>query len=130
MLYIQDDVYKEYVNMMMNIVILSMILCISLSFWIISITASTYYGTLRPISPWRWLFSVIAPIIIVSRGLKKKSLDSSGALGGLLVGFLLTIANFSFFSALLTFFFTSSKLTKWRGEMKKRYDSEYKEGKG
>ncbi|KAM5172947.1 transmembrane protein 19 isoform 2-T5 [Mantella aurantiaca] len=128
MLYIQDDVYKEYVNMMMNIVILSMILCISLSFWIISITASTYYGTLHPISPWRWLVSVIAPIVIVSQGLKKKSLDSSGALGGLLVGFLLTIANYSFFSALLTFFFTSSKLTKWREEMKKRYDSEYKEG--
>ncbi|KAM5172951.1 transmembrane protein 19 isoform 3-T6 [Mantella aurantiaca] len=82
MLYIQDDVYKEYVNMMMNIVILSMILCISLSFWIISITASTYYGTLHPISPWRWLVSVIAPIVIVSQGLKKKSLDSSGALGG------------------------------------------------
>ncbi|XP_068132774.1 transmembrane protein 19 [Hyperolius riggenbachi] len=128
MLSIQDDVYKEYVNMMMNIVILSMILCISLSFWIISITASTYYGTLRPISPWRWLFSVIVPVVIASRGLKKKSLDTSGALTGLLIGFLLTVSNFSFFSALLTFFWTSSKLTKWRGDLKKSYDSEYKEG--
>ncbi|XP_056430093.1 transmembrane protein 19 [Hyla sarda] len=128
MLFIRDDVYKEYANMMLNIVILSMILCISLSFWIISITASTYYGTLRPISPWRWLFSVIIPIVIISRGLKKKSLDNSGALGGLLVGFILTVANYSFFSALLMFFFTSSKLTKWRAEIKKKYDSEYKEG--
>nr|DBA31135.1 TPA: hypothetical protein GDO54_007032 [Pyxicephalus adspersus] len=82
MLYIQDEIYKEYLNMMMNIFILSIILCISLSFWIISITASTYYGTLRPISPWRWLVSVITPIIIVSNGLKKKSLDNSGALAG------------------------------------------------
>ncbi|XP_077121402.1 transmembrane protein 19 isoform X2 [Ranitomeya variabilis] len=170
MLFIRDDIYKEYANMMMNIFILSMILCISLSFWIISVTASTYYGTLRPISPWRWLLSVIIPIVIVSHGIKKKSLDSSGALGGLLiagrpseaevncwqgtaltvllipaastchtddtwisfiwllVGFLLTVANYSFFSALLMFFFTSSKLTKWKGEAKKKFDSEYKEG--
>ena len=27
------------------------------------------------------------------------------------------------------FFLTSSKLTKWKGEAKKRLDSEYKEGK-
>lgn len=45
-----------------------------------------------------------------------------------MVGFILTIANFSFFTSLLMFFLTSSKLTKWRGEMKKRLDSEYKEG--
>ncbi|XP_075456350.1 transmembrane protein 19 [Ascaphus truei] len=128
MLFIQDDLYKESVKMMMNIVILCMILCISLSFWIISITASTYYGTLRPISPWRWLVSIVIPVIIATRGIKKKSLDHSGALGALLVGFILTVANYSFFSALLTFFFVSSKLTKWKGEVKKRFDSEYKEG--
>lgn len=27
------------------------------------------------------------------------------------------------------FFLSSSKLTKWKGEVKKRLDSEYKEGK-
>ncbi|KAM4678201.1 transmembrane protein 19 [Discoglossus pictus] len=128
MLFVQDDLYKEHVKMMMNIILLCMILCISLSFWIISITASTYYGTLRPISPWRWLASVVIPAVIASHGIKKKSLDHTGALGGLLVGFILTVANYSFFSSLLVFFFTSSKLTKWRGEAKKRYDSEYKEG--
>ncbi|KAM4747044.1 transmembrane protein 19 isoform 1-T2 [Rhinophrynus dorsalis] len=128
MLVIQDDLYKEYVKMMMNIVILCVMLCISLSFWIISISASTYYGTVRPISPWRWLVSVVIPVVIASHGIKKKSLDNSGALGGLLVGFILTIANFSFFSSLFTFFFISSKLTKWKSEVKKRFDSEYKEG--
>lgn len=30
--------------MITNIVILSLIICISLAFWIISMTASTYYG--------------------------------------------------------------------------------------
>lgn len=59
---------------------------------------------------------------------KKKSLDHSGALGGLVVGFILTIANFSFFTSLMTFFLSSSKLTKWRGNIKKQLDSEYKEG--
>ncbi|KAJ8783663.1 hypothetical protein J1605_008706 [Eschrichtius robustus] len=47
---------------------------------------------------------------------------------GLVVGFILTIANFSFFTSLLMFFLSSSRLTKWKGETKKRLDSEYKEG--
>ncbi|XP_042191784.1 transmembrane protein 19 [Callorhinchus milii] len=114
--------------MMSNIIILILIVSVSLSFWIISMTVSTYYGTLRPVSPWRWLFSVLIPLIISSRGLKNKSLDHSGAIGGLIVGFILTIANFSFFVTLLTFFITCSKLTKWRGNMKKLVDAEYKEG--
>ncbi|XP_067420122.1 transmembrane protein 19 isoform X2 [Emydura macquarii macquarii] len=128
MSYQQEDFYKEYIKMMTNIVILSLLICISLSFWIVSMTASTYYGTLRPISPWRWLFSVLVPLMIASQGFKKKSLDHSGALGGLVVGFILTVANYSFFTALLTFFVTSSKLTKWKEDVKKRLDSEFKEG--
>lgn len=47
----------------------------------------------------------------------------------MLVGFALTMANMSFFAALLTFFITSSKLTKWKGDIKKQIDSDYKEGK-
>lgn len=43
-------------------------------------------------------------------------------LSGLIVGFILTIANFSFFTSLLMFFLSSSKLTKWKGEIKKRLD--------
>ncbi|XP_078075898.1 transmembrane protein 19 [Mustelus asterias] len=120
--------YRELVNMMENIIIFSFIVAISLSFWIVSMTVSTYYGTLRPVSPWRWLFSVLVPLIITSRALKKKSLDRSGAVGALIVGFILTIANLSFFSALLTFFVSSSKLTKWKTEAKKHLDAEYKEG--
>jgi uncharacterized membrane protein len=50
-------------------------------------------------------------------------------LSGLVVGFIITIANFSFFTSLLMFFISSSILTKWKGEIKKRQDSEYKEGK-
>ncbi|XP_054301412.1 transmembrane protein 19 isoform X2 [Pongo pygmaeus] len=79
---LNDNICKRYIKMITNIVILSLIICISLAFWIMSMTASTYYGNLRPISPWRWLFSVVVPVLIISNGLKKKSLDHSGALGG------------------------------------------------
>ncbi|XP_055091625.1 transmembrane protein 19 isoform X2 [Symphalangus syndactylus] len=82
MIDLNDSICKRYIKMITNIVILSLIICISLAFWIMSMTASTYYGNLRPISPWRWLFSVVVPVLIVSNGLKKKSLDHSGALGG------------------------------------------------
>ncbi|OBS82259.1 hypothetical protein A6R68_23749 [Neotoma lepida] len=125
---LDDNSCKKYIKMITNIVILSLIISISLAFWIMSMTASTYYGNLRPVSPWRWLFSVVVPVLIACNGFKKKSLDHSGALGGLVVGFILTIANFSFFTSLLMFFLSSSKLTKWKGEVKKRLDAEYKEG--
>ncbi|XP_023376648.1 transmembrane protein 19 isoform X2 [Pteropus medius] len=114
--------------MITNIVISSVIICISLAFWIMSMTASTYYGNLQPISPWRWLFSLVVPVLITAHGFKKKSLDHSGALGGLVVGFILAISNVSFCTSLLMFFFSSSQLTKWKGKIKKRLDSEYKEG--
>ncbi|KAM8820802.1 TMM19 protein, partial [Eudromia elegans] len=128
MSYYQEDFFKDYLRMMTNIVILSLLICISLAFWIVSLTASTYYGTLQPISPWRWLFSVLVPLVIATQGFKKKSLDHSGALGGLVVGFVLTVANYSFFTSLFVFFVTSSKLTKWKKDVKKKIDSEYKEG--
>ncbi|XP_062860417.1 transmembrane protein 19 [Trichomycterus rosablanca] len=114
--------------MMTDIIVLCFTLAISLSFWIISITVSMYHGTLQPLSPWRWLFSVLVPVILTSRAFKKKSLNISGALAALLVGFILTLANTSFFAALFAFFITSTKLTRWGGAVKKRIDSEYKEG--
>ncbi|KAM4671781.1 transmembrane protein 19 isoform 4-T4 [Amazona ochrocephala] len=128
MTYCEEDFFKEYLKMMANIIVLNALICISLVFWIVSMTASTYYGTLRPISPWRWLFSILIPLTIATQGFKKKSLDHSGALGGLVVGFILTVANYSFFTSLFVFFVTSSKLTKWKKDIKKQIDSEYKEG--
>ncbi|XP_071623106.1 transmembrane protein 19 isoform X5 [Heliangelus exortis] len=124
----QEDFLKEYVKMVVNIVFLNLLICISLVFWIVSMITNMYYGTSQPISPWRWLFSVFVPLIIATQGLRKKSLDHTGALGGLVVGFILTIANYSFFTSLFVFFVTSSKLTKWKKDMKKQIDSEYKEG--
>lgn len=41
---LDDSTCKKYIKMITNIVILSLIICISLAFWIMSMTASTYYG--------------------------------------------------------------------------------------
>lgn len=58
------------------------------------------------------------------------SLNKTCFSSALLVGFVLTMANYSFFSSLLAFFITSSRLTRWGAEQKKKIDAEYKEGEG
>ncbi|XP_034382606.1 transmembrane protein 19 isoform X2 [Cyclopterus lumpus] len=123
-----DLLMKESIKMMTDMIVLCSTLALSLSFWFISIAISIYSGTLQPVSPWRWLFSILVPLMLTVRGMKRRSLNSSGAFGALLVGFVLTMANYSFFSALLAFFITSSKLTKWGEVQKRKIDSEYKEG--
>lgn len=123
-----DVLMKESIKMMTDMIVLCATLALSLFFWVVSLTISTYYGTLQPVSPWRWLFSILVPLVLTLRALKRSSLTHSGALGALLVGFVLTMANYSFFSALLAFFITSSKLTRWGGAQKKKIDAEYKEG--
>lgn len=39
-------------------------------------------GTLQPVSPWRWLFSILITLVLTARALKRRSLDYSGALAG------------------------------------------------
>lgn len=119
---------KESVKMMTDMIVLCATLALSLFFWITSLFLSFFSGTLQPVSPWRWLFSILVPLTLTVRAVKRRSLDRSGALGALLVGFVLTMANYSFFSALLAFFITSSRLTRWGGEQKKKIDADYKEG--
>ncbi|XP_031152804.1 transmembrane protein 19 [Sander lucioperca] len=119
---------KENIKMMTDMIVLCATLALSLFFWVLSLIISTYSGTLQPVSPWRWLFSILVPLVLTIRALKRGSLNYSGALGALLVGFVLTMANYSFFSSLLAFFITSSKLTRWGGAQKKKIDAEYKEG--
>ncbi|XP_061770332.1 transmembrane protein 19 isoform X1 [Nerophis ophidion] len=119
---------QNNLKMMADMILLCATLALSLFFWMLSLTISTYSGTLQPVSPWRWLTSILVPLVLTIRALNRRSLDRSGALGAMLVGFVLTMANFSFFSSLLVFFVTSSKLTRWRGAQKKKIDAEYKEG--
>ncbi|NXW17362.1 TMM19 protein, partial [Circaetus pectoralis] len=120
----QEDFFKEYLKMMVNIVVLNLLICISLVFWIVSMTASTYYGEYSSYSrDSKYL------IALQSRHCYMKELYILFfSFIGLVVGFILTVANYSFFTSLFVFFVTSSKLTKWKKDAKKQIDSEYKEG--
>uniref|UniRef100_T1JB19 Transmembrane protein 19 n=1 Tax=Strigamia maritima TaxID=126957 RepID=T1JB19_STRMM len=70
-------------GIMFLVFLLALILPLSTSFWIFNLILSTANGTVYdPISPVRWLASVLFPIIIAGYGLKKKSLDCSGAIVG------------------------------------------------
>lgn len=76
----------------------------------------------------RCLVSFFVSFLISLYGLKKRSLSLSGGLAAIIVGFVLTVANGCFCAALLAFFITSSRLTKWRGKEKQKIEDDYKEG--
>ncbi|XP_066266790.1 transmembrane protein 19-like [Branchiostoma lanceolatum] len=121
---LSDEVFA-----MLFILVLSLVIPLSLSIWVVSLVMNTAYdGTLYPISPWRLLFAIIAPMFITIRGLKKQSLDMSGALTGFVVGFVLTVSNLCFFSCLLAFFGISSWATKYKAEKKRVLEEDFKEG--
>merc|ERR1711874_563791 len=73
------------------------------------------------ITPLRWISSTVVPVIVVSWGHGKKSLSTSGALLALVVGFCLTLAHY-------TFFLSSSKVTKFKQEEKRKFEVDFKEG--
>ena len=76
----------------------------------------------------RWTLSLLLPLLISGYGLKKRSLDSSGAAMAVVVGFLLTAASACFSVSLISFFITSSRLTKWKAAEKRKLEEGYKEG--
>lgn len=67
-------------------------------------------------------------LLISLYGWKKRSLSLSGAVAAVVVGFVLTAASACFSVTLLVFFFTSSRLTKWRGKEKRKLEEDFKEG--
>lgn len=80
------------------------------------------------ISPARWLASCLIPIPLAIYGYRKKSVNISGALLGIVLTFILTLSNYCFLADLLVFFFTSSKATKYRPHLKRKIEEDFKEG--
>ncbi|XP_061085112.1 transmembrane protein 19-like [Conger conger] len=117
---------KDHLKTMADMMIFCTTLAISISCWAVSLVASSYSGTLQPVSPWRCLFSVLVPLTLTTRAMSNKSLDRSGALGGMLVGFILSMANLSFFSALLALFISSSRIRRWKSQMSQHVGAESK----
>ncbi|XP_064647272.1 transmembrane protein 19-like [Lineus longissimus] len=111
---------------------LAVFIPISLSFWLLDILIGIYGRPegfeSEPVTPWRCLLSILIPILVAKWGLARKSLDASGAIAGLLVGFILTISNACFFASLLAFFVLGSKATKFRSKRKKGFEDDFKEG--
>ena len=80
------------------------------------------------ITPLRWISATVVSLIVVSWGHSKRSLSTSGALVALVIGFILGLSHYSFFLCLLAFFTSASKATKFKAEVKKTFEMDYKEG--
>jgi uncharacterized membrane protein len=61
-------------------------------------------------------------------GYKRKSVNMSGAIFGIVVALLLTIASPVYLVTLAAFFFSSSKATKYRQDVKKKIEKDFKVG--
>lgn len=61
-------------------------------------------------------------------GLRKKSLNVSGAAAAFLVGFISFAASFKFGIVLILFYYTGSKLTKFKQNLKAKLEEDYKIG--
>ncbi|XP_037936634.1 transmembrane protein 19 [Teleopsis dalmanni] len=82
------------------------------------------------IPPTRWLMSILAPILLMAVALRRKSVSKSGAALGVVFAFILSISNHAFFFSLASFFFSSSRATKFRAHLKRKFETDFKEGEG
>ncbi|CAH0715670.1 unnamed protein product, partial [Brenthis ino] len=104
-----------------------------MSMWIINLIYSKLINNTDEletilISPARWLASCLIPLPLAIYGYRKKSVNISGALLGIVLTFILTLSNYCFLADLLVFFFTSSKATKYRPHLKRKIEEDFKEG--
>eukprot|EP00242_Pyramimonas_sp_CCMP2087_P018507 CAMPEP_0198206958 /NCGR_PEP_ID=MMETSP1445-20131203/10468_1 /TAXON_ID=36898 /ORGANISM="Pyramimonas sp., Strain CCMP2087" /LENGTH=374 /DNA_ID=CAMNT_0043879835 /DNA_START=298 /DNA_END=1422 /DNA_ORIENTATION=+ len=76
----------------------------------------------------RCLVSAGLACLIAIGGLKKRSLDTSGAISAFFVGWITCFASFAMGVTLIAFFISSSLLTRLRSDIKKKTDEEFKEG--
>lgn len=61
-------------------------------------------------------------------GYKKRSVNRSGAIFGILIALLLAFASPIYLVILAAFFFSSSKATKYRQDFKKKIEKDFKIG--
>lgn len=121
---------------LLPVLVCAVALPLSMIMWIGNLAFSFFTGGANTvhgedgfvIPPTRWLVSIITPLAFSVWGVRKKSLVLSGAILGFLVGFVLTLTSYSFLICLMTFFVTSSKVTKFRSESKRKTEEGFKEG--
>ncbi|XP_030375340.1 transmembrane protein 19 isoform X2 [Scaptodrosophila lebanonensis] len=107
---------------------------ISLFMWLGNVAFSKFwtneYNESHVIAPTRWFFSTLAPLTLMTVALHRRSVSRSGAALGLVVAFTLSVASHPFFASLVVFFFSSSRATKFRGHLKRKFEHDFKEGEG
>ncbi|XP_053212810.1 transmembrane protein 19-like [Panonychus citri] len=109
-------------TVMLIATLLVLIFPVALSFWIISLLASERNNGLP--SPLRWLFSFLVPLLVVIQAYLRKHLDWTGVIIAFIIGFILTLANYCFIFSMLTFFFTSYKVTKYKNHLKRELETD------
>lgn len=70
----------------------------------------------------------MVPILLMAYGLKRKGVNYSGAALGLVVAITLSLASHAFLACLATFFFSSSRVTKFRSHLKRKFEADFKGG--
>ncbi|XP_043593241.1 transmembrane protein 19 isoform X2 [Bombus pyrosoma] len=122
-------------HVLVPVLLSACVIPISMVFWVINVAYSTFYSDSGNyfkqnlvISPWRWLTVVVFPIFMAFWGLRRKSVDISGAILGLFMGFVLTLTSFSHVACLFAFLFSSTKATKFCAKEKKKFEFDFKEG--
>lgn len=95
--------------------------------WLSNAFISSTLG-IEVVEPARWLSATLLPILLAWWGLRRRSLSFSGAVSGLVVGFLLTLGSYVFFMNLLVFFVSSSRATKFKSAKKRKLEDNFKEG--
>lgn len=118
---------------MMNAILvfcLFIIIPLTLLVWFGNVYSYVFHegSGVAPASPLKLCIAIILPFVFVRSGLKKKSLDPSGAVGGFLMGFIMTISNYCFMSALLAFYYFGSKASKFKGSQKQAFEADFRDG--
>ncbi|XP_052860398.1 transmembrane protein 19 [Anopheles cruzii] len=115
--------------------VLPVLLCglsvpLSMFMWIGNVAYSkiTSDGENGVVPPTRWLFSVLVPVLLMVYGLRRKGVNRSGAVLGLLCAIILSISSHAFLACLAAFFFSSSRATKFRGHLKRKIEEDFRDG--
>ncbi|XP_075220173.1 transmembrane protein 19 isoform X2 [Lycorma delicatula] len=127
----RDELYEESrsrLEKMYPIFLMLISLPLSMFFWVGNLAFTHLWADqYDEVPPTRWFAATLIPLLVATWGLKKKSLCMSGAVLGAIVGFILTLGSYLFFVCLLTFFVTSSRVTKFRSSMKNKLENDFKE---
>ena len=78
--------------------------------------------------PIRAGFAVLVSGAMVRRALTNKSLDITGCVAAMFVGFFLTLSNLCHFAVCVAMFLTCSRITRFKAEVKRKLEEDFKEG--